>query len=114
MKRTGRQSDNIIDVRDEKANEKYQATMRQELKARNSPRLTSPEAIAYNEDKSPSDLVVNRLKNPGRATKSRATGEGRVAKDPAPENLDKTYRSNYDEVPFFQHKTVSNVYKEEK
>lgn len=114
MKRTGRQSDNVIDVRDSKANQKYEATMRQEIKARNSPRLTSPEAVAYNEDKSPSDLIVNRLKNPGRATKSRATGEGRAYKDPAPENLDTTSRANYDEVPFFKHKTTSNVYKEEK
>ncbi len=114
VKRTGRQSDNIIDVRDSKANEKYEATMRQEIKARNSPRLMSDDSVAYNQDKSPSDLVVNRLKNPGRATKSRATGQGRAYADPPAEKLDTTSRANYDEVPFFKHKEVPNVYKEEK
>jgi hypothetical protein len=111
MKRNGRQSDNVIDIRDTKENEKYQAKVKQELRARNSPRLLSDESVAYNTDKSPSDLIVNRLKNPGRATKTRAT---RQHNDPAPESLDQTSRSNYDEVPFFKHKEVPNVYKEEK
>lgn len=116
MKRNGRQSDNVIDVRDPKVNERYQATVRQELKARNSPRLMSDDSVAYNNDKSAGDRIVGILKNPGKANKSRATGENKspAYRDPPAEKLDKTSRSNYDEVPFFQHKTVSNVYKEEK
>ena len=114
MKRNGRQSDNVIDVRDPKVNERYQATVRQELKARNSPRLMSDKSVAYNNDKTAGDRIVGILKNPGKATKARATGENKIYKDPPAENLDKASRSNYDEVPFFQHKTVSNVYKDNK
>lgn len=114
MKRIGRQSDNVIDIRDDKASEKYQATVRQEMKARNSSRLMSDDSVAYNQDKSAGDRIVGILKNPGKATKSRATGENRAYKDPSPETMDTTSRSNYDEVPFFKHKEVSNVYKEEK
>jgi len=114
MRRNGRQSDNIIDIRSDKANENYQAKVRQELKARNSPRMMSDDSVAYNKDKTAGDRITGILRNPGKATKPRATGENRAYKDPAPEALDKTSRANYDEVPFFQHKTTGNVYKEEK
>jgi hypothetical protein len=114
MKRNGRQSDNVIDIRNPKDNEKYQAKVRQEIKARNSERLTSDDSIAYNQDKTPGDRIVGVLKNPGRATMSRTTGMNKAVKDPAPEKLDTVSRSNYDEVPFFKHKEVPNVYKEEK
>ena len=111
MKRTGRQSNNLIDIRDPKANANYQGVVRQELKARNSERLASDDSIAYNQDKTPGDRVVGALKNPGR---TKSTGMNKVVKDPAPEKLDVVSRSNYDEVPFFKHKEVPNVYKEEK
>ena len=116
MKRSGRQSDNIEDIRDPKANEKYQQVENQRRKAMNSPRMLSDDSVAYNQDKSPSDYVASAMKNPGRSTMSRTTGMNRTnhIKDPSPEFLDTTYRSNYDEVPFFKHKEVPNVYKEEK
>ena len=54
------------------------------------------------------------MRNPGRSTMSRTSGMNKHAVDPPAEKLDRTPRSNYDEVPFFKHKEVSNVYKEEK
>lgn len=114
MKRAGRQSNNVEDIRDPKANANYQGVQQQRAKAMAGDRLFSDESIAYQRGGTPSDRVANIVRNPGRATKSRATGQGRVYKDPPAENLDKTSRSNYDEVPFFKHKEVSNVYKEEK
>lgn len=115
MKRNGRQSNNIIDIRNPKDNANYQGVVKQEMKARESDRLKSDESIAYQANiVSPGDRIVGILKNPGKATKSRATGENRAYKDPSPETMDTTSRSNYDEVPFFKHKEVSNVYKEEK
>ena len=114
MKRIGRQSNNVEDIRDPKANEKYQAVQRQRRKAVSSPRLMSDESVAYNEDKTPGDRVANIIRNPGKATKSRTTGQNRIYQDPPAESLDTTSRSNYDEVPFFKHKEVPNVYKEDK
>jgi hypothetical protein len=114
LKRTGRQSDNIEDIRDPSANAKYQAVQQQRNKAMAGDRLISDEAIAYQKGGTPADRVANIVRNPGKANKSRATGQGRVAKDPATDTLDKTSRANYDEVPFFKHKEVPNVYKEEK
>ncbi|QIG73104.1 hypothetical protein EVB99_113 [Rhizobium phage RHph_N3_19] len=116
MKRNGRQSDNVIDIRDPKANANYQGVVKQERKARESDRLKSDQSVAYQGNVvSPGDRIVAVLKNPGKATKSRATGENRspAYRDPPAEQLDKTSRSNYDEVPFFKHKEVPNVYKEE-
>lgn len=114
MKRAGRQSDNVEDIRDPKANEKYQQVERQRRKAVSSPRLLSDDSVAYNQDKTPADYVASAMRNPGRSTMSRSTGINKTIKDPSPEALDTTSRSNYDEVPFFKHKEVSNVYKEEK
>lgn len=113
MKRTGRQSNNVEDIRDPKANANYQGVQQQRAKAVSSPRLFSDEAVAYNEDKSPSDRVANIIRNPGKKGMGAAfKNEG--IKDPKPDSIDKTSRANYDEVPFFKHKEVSNVYKEEK
>lgn len=114
MKRVGRQSDNVEDIRDPKASEKYQQVERQRRKAMSSPRMLSDDAVAYNQDKTPGDYVASAMRNPGRSTPSRTMGTNKVVKDPSPEKLDTTSRSNYDEVPFFKHKEVSNVYKEEK
>lgn len=110
MKRTGRQSDNIEDIRDPKANEKYQAVQKQRAKAVASPRLLSDDSVAYNQNKNPLDYVTSAMKNPGRRDTSQKNPS---IKDPPPEVMVKS-RSNYDEVPFFKHKEVSNVYKEEK
>lgn len=113
MKRAGRQSNNVEDIRDPKANEKYQQVENQRRKAMSSPRMLSDDSVAYNQDKTPSDYVASAMRNPGRSTVSRTTGMNKSVKDPAPETMVKS-RSNYDEVPFFKHKEVPNVYKEEK
>lgn len=114
MKKIGRQSDNIEDIRDPKASEKYQQVERQRRKAMSSPRMLSDDSVAYNQNKNPADYVASAMRNPGRSTMPRTTGMNKPVKDPSPEVLDTTSRSNYDEVPFFKHKEVSNVYKEEK
>lgn len=112
MKRAGRQSDNVEDIRDPKANAKYQAVQKQRAKAMDGDRLLSDESIAWQGDdtSSPLDRAMARVKNPGTRDASKKNSS---IKDPSPEVMVKS-RSNYDEVPFFKHKEVSNVYKEEK
>ncbi len=111
MKRIGRQSDNVEDIRDPKANAKYQAVQKQRQKAMDGDRLLSDESLAWQGDdtSSPLDRAMARVKNP--ATRDTSKKNPSI-KDPAPEPLDTTSRSNYDEVPFFKHKEVPNVYKE--
>jgi hypothetical protein len=75
--------------------------------------MLSDDSVAYNQEKTPGDYVASAMRNPGRSTPSRSMGTNKAVKDPAPETMVKS-RSNYDEVPFFKHKEVSNVYKEEK
>jgi hypothetical protein len=117
MKWKGQRQSSNVDIQTEEQRIRAEAAVRLDAKVKDSPRQLSPEAVAYNQDKSPKDRVAGAMNNPGRSTPRKAMGIGKSVVDPAPEKLTKAKdltRSDYDEVPFFQHKSVPNVYKEPK